>query len=517
MNQIGTDSIIDLDDVFVLYRGSAQDVAALRGLSLHVRQGEQLVIHGPSGAGKSTFVKLITAAISPNAGTAWLFDHELSALDHRARTNLRRQSIGIITQHSGDELAAELTCHENVALQPRDRRSSPKERHDGAMNALHAAGVAHLAHWRPSKLSHGEQQRVGIAAAIANQPRLLVADEPTGQLDVATGDAMLDLLSTIARRSGATLIIATHDEAAARLADRVLTIADGRLSEERRKGEASPSAVVDESGWLRLSQPARDYARIIGYANIAQRDGNLVISSRHEQVTARRPEPREVRSLDDTLRSPAVHIASHSIVRRLRDVTRRYGEVEVLQPTSIDVKSGGLHAIVGRSGSGKSTLLSILSGWLPPTSGTVECPVGEVAISVAPAVPAFPEGLNVRDVLELTVRIQRRRSETATYDALLDRLGLADLGNRLANELSGGERQRLAIARCLIADATLLLLDEPTAQLDRRSARRVIDLLTEAAHDHAVVCATHDVELIGTANAVHSLDPINAPDAVWTR
>ena len=98
-----------------------EDIAALRGLSLQVHQGERVVIHGPSGAGKSTLVKLITAAITPSAGTARLFDRELSALNQRARTTLRGESIGIITQHGADDLSPELTCLQNVALQPTPR------------------------------------------------------------------------------------------------------------------------------------------------------------------------------------------------------------------------------------------------------------------------------------------------------------------------------------------------------------------------------------------------------------
>ena len=132
--------IIDLDDVFVLYRGTPHDIAALRGLSIQVQQGERVVIHGPSGAGKSTFVKLITAAVAPNAGTAMLFDHELSSLDSAARAALRRESIGIITQHSGDDLAPELTCEQNVALQPRRSGMTAMEHRDAVAAALRAVG-----------------------------------------------------------------------------------------------------------------------------------------------------------------------------------------------------------------------------------------------------------------------------------------------------------------------------------------------------------------------------------------
>ena len=114
--------IIDLDDVFVLYRGTPHDIAALRGLSIQVRQGERVVIHGPSGAGKSTFVKLITAAITPNAGTALLFDRELSILDQGARTRCAASRSASSPNTVATTLAPELTCEQNVALQPSGRR-----------------------------------------------------------------------------------------------------------------------------------------------------------------------------------------------------------------------------------------------------------------------------------------------------------------------------------------------------------------------------------------------------------
>jgi ABC-type lipoprotein export system ATPase subunit len=489
--------VADLDDIFVLYRGSTRDVAALRGLSLQVRQGEVIVIHGPSGAGKSTFVRLVTAAIAPSAGSAWLFGHELSLLDHTTRIRLRRESIGVITQHSADDLAPELTCFENVRLQPWRSRWSRPQRSERVVDALRSVGVADLGDRRPSHLSHGELQRVAIAAAIVTAPRLIVADEPTGQLDARHADAVLDLLVTLARGSGATLIVATHDETAARLADRVLTIADGRLSEERRRGDPTPRSVVDERGWHRLPAARRRQAHIGDRAIVSLfGDGVLIMA----EPGVRRDEPFEPSS------PRVIGRTGGAVVRRLHDVSHSFDGRPVFDPISMEVRRGELHAIVGRSGSGKSTLLAILSGWLLPTSGTVEQPASVDDVAVCPAVPAFPDGLSVREVLELTQRIERRPPRRDVQRALLDALAIGDLQDRRTNELSGGERQRVAVARCLISGAGLLLLDEPTAQLDRRNADRVISLLTRSDIDAAIVCATHDTDLIRRADVAHSLD-----------
>ena len=493
---LGDALVVDLDDVFVLYRGSTRDVAALRGLSLQVREGEVIVIHGPSGAGKSTFVRLVTAAIAPSAGSAWLFGHELSLLDRTTRGRLRRDSIGIITQHSADDLAPELTCIENVRLQPWRSGSSRQHRTERVTDALRSVGVEHLAERRPGPLSHGELQRVAIAAAIVTRPRLIVADEPTGQLDARNADAVLDLLVAVARSSSATLIIATHDETATRLADRVLTIADGRFSEERRRGDPTPRSVVDERGWHRLPAAPRRQAHIGNRAIISLEARGLLVAP---ESGAQRNEPFES--------SPrTVARTGGALIRRLDRVSHSFDNTPVLDSISMEVRRGELHAIVGRSGSGKSTLLAILSGWLRPTSGTVEQPACVDDVAICPAVPTFPDGLTVREVLELTQRIERRPPSPDAQRALLEQLGIGDLHDRRTAELSGGERQRVAVARCLISSAGLLLLDEPTAQLDRRSADRVIALLTRRDSDAAIVCATHDTDLVRRLDVVHTLD-----------
>jgi energy-coupling factor transport system ATP-binding protein len=483
--------MIELSDVFVLYRGARRDVAALRGLSIKIGAGERVVIHGPSGAGKSTFVKLVTASVVPSAGSAILLGRELTAMDRRARSELRRNSIGTITQHSGDDLSAELTCLENVALQPRLRGWSRAKSVAAAHEALQSVGLDHLAKRRPASLSHGELQRVGIAAALAHRPALVVADEPTGQLDAKAADAVFELLAALVDEHGSTLVIASHDESAARIADRVVTISEGRLSTEQRPNSA-PTLIVDERGWVRLPAPAREHAGIGFLASVASTDHSVVLSGTGAVVAV----------VDDDL-DPSGEPGD--VLCRVVDASLSVDEVTVLAPVSLELRTGEVHAITGRSGSGKTTLLSIAAGWLTPTTGAVEL-AAAAGVAVCPAVPAFPEGLSVGEVLELTRSVRRLPTQHVEIVSLLAALGLAELIDRPADELSGGERQRLAVARCLVANAALLLLDEPTAQLDRRNAERVVRLLKDAArHGQSVVCATHDELFVRGADRVTQL------------
>ena len=487
------DVVIDLDDVFVLYAAARRDVAALRGLSLTIRAGERVVVHGPSGAGKSTFVKLVTAALVPNAGSARLFGHELTALDARARNELRREAIGTITQHSGDDLSPELTCVENIALQPHVQGWSRAASITAAREALAAVGLEGYERRRISGLSHGELQRVGVAAAIAHRPRLIVADEPTGQLDATTADSVFDVLAGVAQMHGATLVIATHDEAAGRLADRVLTIADGRLSYEQRRGELMPSVVIDRRGWLRLPPDDRDEASMGDRVGVSAERGSIRLTG------AAAPAPRP-----DALR-PRAATAAGPRIARLVDASFTVGGTVVLPPTSVDVHFGQLYAVTGRSGSGKTTLLSVVAGWLAPTAGTVELDAA-ITVAACPAVPVFTQDLTVSESLALAARVRHIDPPRAGFVELLRDLDLTDLARRSVTELSGGERQRLAIGRCVVTGASLLLLDEPTAQLDRTNADRVVALLTRAAlAGTAIVCATHDPSLCAAADHVVAL------------
>ena len=242
--------VIDIEDAFVLHRGRVHDVAALRGLSLRIDPGERIVVRGPSGSGKSTLVAAITGQVTASAGQVKLFGHDISQLDHAAAVRLRTAHVGVVSQRSGLDLVEELDCLDNVALQTRLSRSSRADGRRAAAAALERLGLTHLARRRPSSLSGGERQRVALAGALAHGPGLVIADEPTGELDASSADQVYDFLRDHAERTRAALLIVTHDARAERVATRVLTIDDGRLSEEKVGGRAS--LVVDGRGWVRL-------------------------------------------------------------------------------------------------------------------------------------------------------------------------------------------------------------------------------------------------------------------------
>jgi putative ABC transport system ATP-binding protein len=201
------------------------ELTILTGVSFAVRAGEAVAIVGVSGSGKSTLLGLLAGLDSPSAGSVRIDGHDLNALDEDGRAALRGRMIGFVFQSF--QLLPAMTALENVML-PLELAGADDA--DTAARAMLArVGLAERAHHYPKQLSGGEQQRVAIARAFVGRPRLLLADEPTGNLDSATGAQVIDLLFELNRESGATLLLVTHDEALTRRCNRVLRLAAGRL------------------------------------------------------------------------------------------------------------------------------------------------------------------------------------------------------------------------------------------------------------------------------------------------
>lgn len=202
-------------------------VHAVVDVSLRLHPGELVALRGPSGSGKTTLLNLLGGLDGPTAGTVQVDGDNLADLDEPARLALRRSTLAFIFQAFG--LLPELTARENVEVPLRLRGIAPGERDLRVDAALEAVGLAPHANQRPGELSGGQQQRVGIARAIVAEPRLLLADEPTGQLDSATGTEIMSLLAEVVHERGLSALVATHDPLMLERADRVLQLRDGRL------------------------------------------------------------------------------------------------------------------------------------------------------------------------------------------------------------------------------------------------------------------------------------------------
>jgi putative ABC transport system ATP-binding protein len=225
-----TSSILIARDLHKDYPMNGAAVHALRGASLDVQAGEYVAIAGPSGSGKSTLLQLIGGIDTPSSGSVELLGTRLDALSDRELTRLRLTRMGFVFQRF--HLLPVLTARENVELPMAEAGMGRRERRDRALELLAYVSLEHRAGHRATQLSGGEMQRVAIARALANQPALLLADEPTGELDAATGTEIVSLFRRL-NQDGTTLVVVTHDEQLAAEAGRVIHMLDGRIREAR--------------------------------------------------------------------------------------------------------------------------------------------------------------------------------------------------------------------------------------------------------------------------------------------
>jgi|TARA_B100001964_G_C14156152_1_gene564385 putative ABC transport system ATP-binding protein len=230
------DTIIRLNDVWKIYQMGEVKVNALRGMSLEIKRGEFVAIMGPSGSGKSTAVNMVGALDIPTKGKIYLENHDISKLSESDLAQIRGKKIGFIFQQFN--LINTLSALENVTLPMIFQGIESEERTEKAKHILEMVGLGDRMSHKPTELSGGQQQRVAIARSLANDPEVVLADEPTGNLDSTTGETVMSFLENLNRKEGKTIIMVTHDTNVAHHADRIEFLKDGMVVKrsKRRKG-----------------------------------------------------------------------------------------------------------------------------------------------------------------------------------------------------------------------------------------------------------------------------------------
>ena len=463
-----------------IHRTPGGPVAALRGLDITVGEGEVAAVIGPSGSGKSTLLRLIAGLDRPSAGRLVVLGADLTDASDRDLDRHRREHVGVVEQHYRRALSPYLRVADAIALPLALRGVPAAERKRRVDELLDRIGLPGRGDALRHQLSGGEQQRIAFAVALATRPPLLLADEPTGELDATTAETILGGLRDLVRAEGTTCVVVTHDELVERVADRVVHVADGRAVAERIGGPGTPSVQVrDAQGWLAPPLP----------------EPSTPLSS------AVRPDDGE-----------------DAVV--LERAARRYGAGSTsmlgLPPTSVAFGAGRFHVVTGPSGSGKSTLLRLVSGLDRPTEGRVTTLGVDLAtldrdalarlrarrIGIVDQVRDLVPFLTARENVELGLAIRGVDPDDARPRAVeaLDVVGLGEHLDRAPDGLSAGERLRVALARALATGPDLLILDEPTAALDRAGARAVARLLAGLDGRVTVLATTHDPALIEAAS-----------------
>ncbi len=510
-----TPAAIELRDVFRVHSTPEGDAAALQGLSLRVHEGEVLTVLGPSGSGKSTLLRLLAGLERPSAGIVRVHGDDLAKLPARRLARYRSQHLGYADQHYARALAPELSARELVAFQLGLHGAPRADRLRRADDLLDRVGLADKRDRRPAELSGGEQQRVALCAALAHGPLIFLADEPTGELDAETADQVYGVLGALVREHRCTTVVVSHDPESARIADRIVRIRDGRVSEEwSRDADEPDTIVVGRGGWLRLPEELLLRAGIGTHATARIEAGSVIVSpaaGTAVAAAAAAPAPRPLGP--DEERSPE---GGAPVLAEVRDLAKRYGRTPVLEGLDATFRSGRLHVVTGPSGSGKTTFLHLLAGLELPDEGSIAIDGTELAgldrdaraalrrskIAYVGQQAGLVPHLSALENVELGLALRGIAEGRLAALTALESVGLGERATQRVSRLSQGERARVAIARALAARPLLLIADEPTSRLDGPNAIAVAILLGRLARDTgaAVVCSTHDTLVIEQAD-----------------
>ena len=280
------DPVIVCESVVRIHKHGSLEVQALQGLDLHVARGEMIAVVGPSGAGKSTLLSLLAGADSPSAGTVRVAGWDLARMTGSERVGYRRRVVGLVQQQASRNLVPYLSAVDNVVV-PLSLAGAPRSgRAARAMELLDRFGVASCADRLPRQLSGGEQQRVAIAVALANRPSVLLADEPTGELDTATSHEIFHTMRSASAEDGVTVVVVTHDPTVSGQVGRTVAIRDGRTSSEvLRHTEESPDgehrvvaheyAVMDRAGRVQIPREFREALELTRRVRLALEEDHL--------------------------------------------------------------------------------------------------------------------------------------------------------------------------------------------------------------------------------------------------
>jgi ABC-type lipoprotein export system ATPase subunit len=289
------------EDLFKIYKIANLEVVALRGLDLKVQRKEMMAIVGASGSGKSTLLNILAGLDQPSAGRAFVGGRDLLVMTDAEMVDYRRREVGFVWQQTGRNLIPYLDALQNVEVPLILDGMSKKAARDRSRDLLEAVGLGDRLHHIPNQLSGGEQQRVSIAVALANDPPLLLADEPTGELDSIGAGRVFELFGDLNRKFGVTIVVVTHDPDIASRVDRVVAIRDGRTSTEifrrvRHDGNRSEITheeyvLVDAAGRLQIPKAMLDRLNIHDRARLLMGDDRVeVLPELHERERERERE-----------------------------------------------------------------------------------------------------------------------------------------------------------------------------------------------------------------------------------
>ena len=529
-------------------------VSALRGLDLYIKEGEVASIIGPSGAGKSTLIKILSGMEKPSGGTIYIDSINIAQLAERQMRDFRYEKMGIVNQFVNQNLLSQLTLEKNIML-PMKMRYVPKEQAKKETNELLKMLNLEKIRTNPvTKVSGGEAVRASIGVALAKKPSLLLADEPTGQLDTANTNDIIETFKDLNKDYGTTILVVTHDLRFRNAFKKSYIIRDGRLvgvntdldrSELEfilRPQESTLQSVIDSSQFVRLPDevyvannfkhmvefdihPSKRFSMLFNPDEITREEIYELLKgeddfdleehvnslSKGKKVSFSEIQP----ILDEEFQAPK----EEKKIIKVKDLCKSFpaGRMtnDVLKNISFEVHEGDFVVISGKSGAGKTTLMNVVSGVEKPDSGDIEIKNFDIVNEDAKSIADFRfheiamisqvnnlfDQYTVQENMVIPLIFNSRKEidlSNGDVSIIADDVEINHRINQYAVELSAGERQRAALAVALARKAPIILADEPSANLDSRLARNIVTLLMETARRYGttIVMSTHDLSLV---------------------
>jgi ABC-type lipoprotein export system ATPase subunit len=552
--------IITKDLIKVFYDPITEyKVSALRGLDMYIKEGDVASIIGPSGAGKSTLVKILCGLEKPSGGTVLIDNINIAELSEKQMREFRYNRMGIVNQFVGQNLLSSLTLEKNLLL-PMKMKFMARERAKKELKELlKVLNLEKIKNNPITKVSGGEAMRASIGVALAKKPRLLLADEPTGQLDTANTNDIIETFRDLNNDFGTTILVVTHDLRFRNAFKKSYIIRDGRLVGVNtdldrgelefilRPQESNLQSMIDSSQFIRLPDEvfvAGNFQHIVEFDIHPSKKFSLLFNPNETNVNEIYEILQRMEDYDTSTKESAdpsdlsaTRIGSQVSFSEIKPLlehqfnypkkTKRIIKVEnlhksfpagrtvheVIKGVSFTVNQGDFVVISGKSGAGKTTLMNVISGVEDPDEGDILIKDFDVVHGNPKEIAdfRFHEIAMINQVNNLfsqyTVeenmvipRIFDNKQEFVTADlpSIATDVEIDHKVNQYAAELSAGERQRAALAVALARKSPIIFADEPSANLDSRLARNIISLMMEKCEQYGttIIMSTHDLSLV---------------------
>jgi ABC-type lipoprotein export system ATPase subunit len=529
-------------------------VSALRGLDLFIKEGDVASIIGPSGAGKTTLIKILTGLEKPSGGSIFIDEINIAELNEKQMKQFRYERMGIVNQFVHQNLLANMTLEKNILIPMKMRYVHRERALKEASELIKMLNLSKIRTNPVTKVSGGEAVRTSIGVAIAKNPRILLADEPTGMLDTTNTNDIIETFRDLNQDLGTTILVVTHDLRFRNAFQNSFIIRDGRLvgvnlDQDRselefilRPQESALQSVIDSSQFIRIPDelfsihdfkhmvefdihPSKRFSTLFNPDAINKEEVMDLMKKTDEFISDEEEKDEDSKDkisfseIRPVLEQEFPYPDDGEKIIEVKNLFKSYpaGRLvnEVIKDLSFTVKKGDFVVISGKSGAGKTTLMNTLGGIETPDSGDINIQDFDMInesnrkisyfrfheVAMISQVNNLFNQYTIRENMIIPRLFNSRKTFKRRREDIPRIVQDVEIDHKIrayAAELSAGERQRAALAVALARRAPIILADEPTANLDSRLARNIVTLLMETAQRYktTIIMSTHDLSLV---------------------